>query len=125
LTPSKKIILSGNRPTGRLHLGNYTGALENWVVLQKDYLCYFMVADWHVLTTDYEHTALIPENRGTRASHSAFCWAVMATTEIYNRKRRPDSQRIAGWKGAARSSRPPAACGGDRKRRPGSRRMPG
>jgi tryptophanyl-tRNA synthetase len=62
LTPSKKIILSGNRPTGRLHLGNYTGALENWVALQKDYLCYFMVADWHVLTTDYEHTSLIPEN---------------------------------------------------------------
>jgi tryptophanyl-tRNA synthetase len=54
--------LSGNRPTGRLHLGNYTGALENWVSLQKDYLCYFMVADWHVLTTDYEHTGLIPEN---------------------------------------------------------------
>lgn len=62
MTPSKKIILSGNRPTGRLHLGNYTGALENWVALQKDYLCYFMVADWHVLTTDYEHTSLIPEN---------------------------------------------------------------
>ena len=62
MTPAKKIILSGNRPTGRLHLGNYTGALENWVALQKDYLCYFMVADWHVLTTDYEHTSLIPEN---------------------------------------------------------------
>lgn len=62
MTPVKKIILSGNRPTGRLHLGNYTGALENWVALQKDYRCFFMVADWHVLTTDYEHTALIAEN---------------------------------------------------------------
>jgi tryptophanyl-tRNA synthetase len=62
LTPSRKIILSGNRPTGRLHLGNYTGALENWVALQKEYQCYFMVADWHVLTTDYEHTAQIAEN---------------------------------------------------------------
>lgn len=62
LTPSKKIVLSGSRPTGRLHLGNYTGAVENWVALQKDYHCYFMVADWHVLTTDHEHTALIPEN---------------------------------------------------------------
>jgi len=62
LTPSKKIVLSGSRPTGRLHLGNYTGAVENWVTLQKDYLCYFMVADWHVLTTDHEHTALIPGN---------------------------------------------------------------
>jgi len=58
----KKIILSGNRPTGRLHLGNYTGALENWVALQDEYRCYFMVADWHVLTTDYEHTGEIPGN---------------------------------------------------------------
>lgn len=58
----QQIILSGNRPTGRLHLGNYTGALENWVALQKDYRCYFMVADWHVLTTDYEHTAQIAVN---------------------------------------------------------------
>lgn len=58
----KKIILSGNRPTGRLHLGNYTGALENWVALQNDYHCYFMVADWHVLTTDNKHTENIPVN---------------------------------------------------------------
>ena len=62
LTLPTKIILSGNRPTGRLHLGNYTGALENWVALQRDYRCFFMVADWHVLTTDYEHTALIADN---------------------------------------------------------------
>lgn len=48
---TRKIILSGNRPTGRLHWGNYTGALENWVRLQDQYDCYFMVADWHVLTT--------------------------------------------------------------------------
>ncbi len=58
----KKIILSGNRPTGKLHLGNYTGALENWVALQSEYTCYFMVADWHVLTTDHEHTGQIQEN---------------------------------------------------------------
>ncbi len=58
----KKIILSGNRPTGKLHLGNYTGALENWVALQKDYRCFFMVADWHVLTTDIEHSDEIHQN---------------------------------------------------------------
>jgi len=58
----QRIILSGNRPTGRLHLGNYTGALENWVALQDEYRCFFMVADWHVLTTDYEHTGEIPGN---------------------------------------------------------------
>jgi len=58
----KRIILSGTRPTGRLHLGNYTGALENWVALQNQYNAYFMVADWHVLTTDYEHSGEIPAN---------------------------------------------------------------
>jgi tryptophanyl-tRNA synthetase len=62
VSPEKKIILSGSRPTGRLHLGNYTGALENWVALQEEFRCFFMVADWHVLTTDYEHTGVIGEN---------------------------------------------------------------
>ncbi|MCK4775966.1 MAG: tryptophan--tRNA ligase [Candidatus Krumholzibacteria bacterium] len=56
------MILSGNRPTGRLLLGNFTGALENWVALQEQYKCYFMVADWHVLTTDCKHTEDIPVN---------------------------------------------------------------
>jgi tryptophanyl-tRNA synthetase len=50
------------RPTGKLHLGNYVGALENWVKLQHKYESYHFVADWHTLTTDYEHTRLIPEN---------------------------------------------------------------
>ncbi len=52
---SKKRILSGMRPTGRLHLGNYVGALENWVRMQGEYDNFHLVADWHVLTTDYEH----------------------------------------------------------------------
>jgi len=59
---AKKIILSGNRPTGRLHWGNYTGALENWVRLQDDYDCYFMVADWHVLTTALDKAKDIRDN---------------------------------------------------------------
>lgn len=50
----KQRILSGMRPTGRLHLGNYHGALANWVGLQDKYECYFFVADWHSLTTEYE-----------------------------------------------------------------------
>lgn len=58
----KGIILSGMRPTGALHLGNYFGALENWVKLQNDYECYFMVADWHALTTGYEDTTEIKNN---------------------------------------------------------------
>ena len=57
-----KRIVSGMRPTGRLHLGNYEGALKNWVRLQNDYECYFFVADWHALTSDYADTSAIKEN---------------------------------------------------------------
>jgi len=48
-----EIIVSGARPTGRLHLGHLHGALRNWVKLQEKYRCYFFIADWHALTTDY------------------------------------------------------------------------
>lgn len=50
----KKKILSGMRPTGDLHLGHLVGALDNWVKLQEDYKCYYMVADWHAISTAYE-----------------------------------------------------------------------
>ncbi len=53
-------VLSGMRPTGRLHLGHYHGVLKNWVELQHEYDCYFFVADWHALTTHYEDPAIIP-----------------------------------------------------------------
>lgn len=61
-TPARQVILSGMRPTGRLHWGNYTGALENWIRLQRDYTCYFMVADWHVLTTALDKAGEIRHN---------------------------------------------------------------
>ena len=57
----KKRILSGMRPTGKLHLGHYAGVLENWVRLQDEYENFHLVADWHVLTTDFEHTDQIRE----------------------------------------------------------------
>ncbi len=50
------------RPTGRLHLGHYHGVLKNWVQLQHEYECYFFVADWHALTTDYEHAQNIEQH---------------------------------------------------------------
>jgi tryptophanyl-tRNA synthetase len=50
------------RPTGRLHLGHYFGALSNWLKLQDEYDCFFFVADWHALTTHYEDTSSIAEN---------------------------------------------------------------
>ncbi len=50
------------RPTGKLHLGNYVGALQNWVRMQEQYECFFCVVDWHALTTDYADTSQVKEN---------------------------------------------------------------
>ncbi|MCQ2739598.1 MAG: tryptophan--tRNA ligase [bacterium] len=52
----KQKIMSGMRPTGKLHLGHYLGVIDNWVKLQEEYDCYFSVADWHALTTKYDKT---------------------------------------------------------------------
>lgn len=52
-------VLSGMRPTGNLHLGHLHGVLKNWITLQHEYECFFFVADWHALTTNYEDTTLI------------------------------------------------------------------
>jgi len=54
-------VLSGMRPTGPLHLGNFHGALRNWVELQYQYECYFFIADWHALTTGYDDTTRLQE----------------------------------------------------------------
>lgn len=56
------VVMSGMRPTGRLHLGNMMGALTNWIKLQDDYECFFVVVDWHALTTGYENTQELKEN---------------------------------------------------------------
>ncbi len=55
-------VLSGMRPTGRLHLGHYHGVLKNWVKLQNEYPCLFFVADWHALTTHYDTPEIIEQN---------------------------------------------------------------
>lgn len=57
----KKRILSGMRPTGPLHLGNLHGALANWINMQEHYDCFFFIADWHALTSDYEDTRNIAD----------------------------------------------------------------
>lgn len=59
---SRKRILSGMRPSGKLHLGNFFGALDSWVKLQDDYDCFFFAADWHALTSEYENTGIIKES---------------------------------------------------------------
>jgi tryptophanyl-tRNA synthetase len=58
----KKRVLSGMRSTGKLHLGNYVGALANWVKMQDENECYFCIADWHALTTDYADTSQVKQN---------------------------------------------------------------
>jgi tryptophanyl-tRNA synthetase len=58
----KKRILSGMRPTGKLHLGHLVGALDNWKKLQDEYHCFFMVADLHALMSEYEHPHDLQEN---------------------------------------------------------------
>src|SRR5438876_12409914 len=58
----KKRVLSGMRSTGKLHLGNFVGALDNWVRMQDQYECFFFIADWHALTTDYADTSQVKQN---------------------------------------------------------------
>src|ERR1043166_8496765 len=58
----RKRVLSGMRSTGKLHLGNYLGALKTWVELQETHDCFFMAADWHALTSDYADPSQLREN---------------------------------------------------------------
>ncbi|MDH5738103.1 MAG: tryptophan--tRNA ligase, partial [Gammaproteobacteria bacterium] len=62
LIESRNRVLSGMRPTGRLHLGHYHGVLKNWIKLQHEYECMFFVADWHALTTHYENPEIMEQS---------------------------------------------------------------
>jgi len=57
----KKTVLSGMRPTGALHLGNYVGALRGWVKLQDTHRCFFTIVPWHALSSEYENPRVIKE----------------------------------------------------------------
>jgi tryptophanyl-tRNA synthetase len=61
-TEFERRVVSGMRPTGRMHIGHLHGALKNWVQLQHEYECYFFVADWHALTTHYADSYAIEQN---------------------------------------------------------------
>jgi tryptophanyl-tRNA synthetase len=58
----KKRVLTGDRPTGRLHLGHWVGSLKNRITLQDEYECFFIVADLHALTTEYQHVEVVKDN---------------------------------------------------------------
>jgi tryptophanyl-tRNA synthetase len=83
---SRPRVLSGMRPTGKLHLGNYMGALANWVKLQDQYECYFFIADWHALTSNYADPSEIAPNTldvplaWTRPRACSFCKARFCST---------------------------------------------
>lgn len=62
VTNSDRRVLSGMRPTGKLHLGHYHGVLKNWIKMQHEYECFFFVADWHALTTHYDDPQIIEQN---------------------------------------------------------------
>lgn len=59
---AKQRVLSGIQPSGRLHIGNLVGALQNWVRLQDQYECYYFIADWHALTSQYADTSQLKDN---------------------------------------------------------------
>lgn len=58
----KNIILSGIRPTGKLHLGHWVGAISNWIKLQEEYKCFFMAADWHAYMSEYKNSSIIKKS---------------------------------------------------------------
>lgn len=62
LSPQSQRVLSGMRPTGKLHLGHYHGVLKNWLTLQHEFECFFFVADWHALTTNYDDPSQIAQS---------------------------------------------------------------
>lgn len=62
MSENKKSIMSGMRPTGKLHIGHYMGVLRNWLHFQEDFNCYYMIADWHALTTKFDQTEHLKEH---------------------------------------------------------------
>ena len=58
----RKRIVSGMRPTGKMHLGHLHGALNNWKKLQNEYECFYFIADWHALTSEYHNTEIIKDS---------------------------------------------------------------
>ena len=87
-------VLSGMRPTGQLHLGHYHGVLKNWTFLQNQYECFFFVADWHALTTDYEN----PRQIGHHSLEMVVDWLAAGvnpnTARIFIQSRVPEHAEL-------------------------------
>lgn len=94
-SPAKKIVLSGLRPTGRVHLGNYWGAVRNWVDLQESYDCRYFVADLHALTTDYADTSSVRQSTLEAVSDWLSVGLDPEKSVIYVQSRVPQAAELA------------------------------
>lgn len=87
-------VLSGMRPTGRLHLGHYHGVLKNWIQLQHEFECFFFVADWHALTTNYDDTSGIPESTWEMVIDWLACGVNPNASTIFVQSRVPEHAEL-------------------------------
>ncbi|OIO80746.1 MAG: tryptophan--tRNA ligase [Candidatus Omnitrophica bacterium CG_4_8_14_3_um_filter_43_15] len=92
---TKKRILSGMRPTGPLHIGHLLGALNNWVDLQEKYSCFFMIADWHALMSEYENPQNIQKNITECAIDWLSCGIDHKKSVIFTQSRVPQHLELA------------------------------
>ncbi len=92
--PQRPRILSGMRPTGKLHLGNLVGALQNWVKLQDDYDSFHFVADWHMLTTGYENTLDLHQDTWEMVTDWLACGLDPAKATFFVQSRLPEHAEL-------------------------------
>jgi tryptophanyl-tRNA synthetase len=92
--PQRPRILSGMRPTGRLHLGNLVGALQNWVKLQDEYDSFHFVADWHMLTTGYENTLDLRQDTWEMVTDWLACGLDPAKATFFVQSRLPEHAEL-------------------------------
>ncbi len=91
----KKTILSGMRPTGKLHIGHFVGALSNWIKFQNEYDCFFMVADWHALMSEYERPSDIRKNSIEIVKDWIACGIDPSKTKIFIQSMIPEHLELA------------------------------
>ena len=90
MSAAKPRVLSGMRPTGPLHLGHLAGALRNWVALQETHDCFFMVADWHALMSEYEHPERLAEYAVSNVADWLACGIDPARSVIFRQSDVPE-----------------------------------
>jgi len=93
-TPQRPRILSGMRPTGKLHLGNLVGALQNWVKLQDEYDSFHFVADWHMLTTGYDNTLDLRQDTWEMVADWLACGLDPAKATFFVQSRLPEHAEL-------------------------------